>query len=433
MNATVSLECEKLLQGAAVARRQGDRDREQRTLAAVLDLDPNHPVAHNSLGMIALARRDGQTATLHFERACAADPHEPTLWVNLASAARMQGDTGRERAGLERALSLDQRHLIANIRFAELHERERETAAAAARWSAVIALVAPIPDKSPAYQGVLAHAQDFVERYQREFSDVIDQSLAEIRGTVPASDRLRVDACIDAVLGRRRIYLNQPHGLHFPFLPAEEFFAREMFPWLTEFEEQASAIRTELLALIEADMPGLEPYVSMPPGTPDNKWTALDGKLDWGAYFLWKFGERIDSACARCPVTAAIIDKLPLADMPGRAPTAFFSLLKPHTRLPPHTGVTNARAIVHLPLIVPPGCGFRVGGETREWHEGQAFAFDDTIEHEAWNNSNQLRAMLILDVWNPHITPDERTVLRHFFAAANASGLDPGLAGGTGN
>ena len=97
-------------------------------------------------------------------------------------------------------------------------------------------------------------------------------------------------------------------------------------------------------------------------------------------------------------------------------------MLKPHTRIPPHTGVTNTRAIVHLPLIVPPGCGFRVGGETREWQEGTAFAFDDTIEHEAWNDSDELRAVLIFDVWNPHMTAGDRELLLRYFASADASG-----------
>ena len=74
-----------------------------------------------------------------------------------------------------------------------------------------------------------------------------------------------------------------------------------------------------------------------------------------------------------------------------------------------------------MPLIVPPGCGFRVGGETRVWEEGRAFVFDDTIEHEAWNDSDALRAVLIFDVWNPHLSDGERELLRRYFAAADAS------------
>jgi aspartyl/asparaginyl beta-hydroxylase (cupin superfamily) len=77
--------------------------------------------------------------------------------------------------------------------------------------------------------------------------------------------------------------------------------------------------------------------------------------------------------------------------------------------------VTNTRAIIHLPLVVPSGCRFRVGGETREWREGEAFAFDDTIEHEAWNNSDEPRVVLILDVWNPHLTLVEQELLAEYF------------------
>ena len=106
----------------------------------------------------------------------------------------------------------------------------------------------------------------------------------------------------------------------------------------------------------------------------------------------------------------------------------FFSLLKPGTHLPAHTGVSNVRTIIHLPLIVPEGCEFRVGGETRRWEEGKAWAFDDTIDHEAWNRSDQMRAILIFDVWNPYITAEERDLLRAFYALADESDTAPTAA-----
>ncbi len=67
---------------------------------------------------------------------------------------------------------------------------------------------------------------------------------------------------------------------------------------------------------------------------------------------------------------------------------------------------------MHLPLIVPAGCGFRVGGEIREWQVGTAWVFDDSIEHEAWNDSDVPRAILIFDIWNPALTPLERDLVR---------------------
>ena len=106
-----------------------------------------------------------------------------------------------------------------------------------------------------------------------------------------------------------------------------------------------------------------------------------------------------------------MLESAPLCEIPGHAPTVFFSVLAPHTRIPPHTGVTNARYIVHLPLVIPSGCSYRVGAERREWREGRAWIFDDTFEHEALNDSDEPRSLLIFDVWNCFLSAAERDLL----------------------
>jgi aspartyl/asparaginyl beta-hydroxylase (cupin superfamily) len=113
---------------------------------------------------------------------------------------------------------------------------------------------------------------------------------------------------------------------------------------------------------------------------------------------------------------------LPQCRIPRRSPAVFFSILKAGKHIPPHTGVTNVRSIVHLPLIVPEGCTFRVGGETRPWIEGEAFVFDDTIEHEAINPTAQDRAVLIFDVWNPYLSETEQTAICRIFEVNDACG-----------
>ena len=82
----------------------------------------------------------------------------------------------------------------------------------------------------------------------------------------------------------------------------------------------------------------------------------------------------------------------------------------------------NARLICHLPLIVPPGCGFRVGGEVREWREGELLVFDDTVEHEAWNDGASDRIILIFDVWRPEVTPEERRAITALFEVVDSYG-----------
>lgn len=415
-------EIQSRLAAAGQAQRAGSRDEAVRLLNEVIAAAGEHPVALNALGLHALADRQHATAVALFQRAIAADPHSPELRMNLAKAAREQGDDAGELQALEGALAIDQRHFMALVRLAELFERTGDENRAAERWAGVLAMAGLIEQRTPAIEMMLAHARNKVARYRAGFAATIDAGLTDARRSLPAADRRRFEACIDHVLGRRQIYANQCAGVHFPFLPADEFFDRGHFPWLEEIERKTALIRAELEALLATDNPGILPYVAMEPGTPANKWSPLDRSLDWGALHLWKDGRRNEAACARAPQTAAAVEALPLSDMPGRTPTVFFSLLRPGTHLPPHTGVSNVRAIIHLPLIVPPDCGFRVGGETRDWRVGEAFAFDDTIEHEAWNRSEQLRAILIFDVWNPYITETERELLRRFFTVADAGG-----------
>src|SRR5215208_1372250 len=365
----------------------------------------------NRLGLAALRSGDGRSASAHFERACRADSSATELWINLATARRLLQDDEAERAALERALALDQRHLLALIRLAELHERLGEDGPAAQRWGAILTLAGSIENASPELSEILAHARACVEQRQRRLADSLDKALASGLAKASERDRRRVRAAADAMLGRRRIFTNECHGLHYPFLPADEFFGRQQFPWLDQLEAATCDIRAELEAILAAPDPGLAPYVEQPSGVPENKWSPLDRSLDWGALHLWRDGERVEETCARAPKTAALVESLPLCRIPGRAPAVFFSILKAGKRIPPHTGVTNVRSIVHLSLIVPQGCTFRVGGETRPWVEGQAFVFDDTIEHEAVNPTDRDRAVLILDVWNPYLSEAEQAMI----------------------
>lgn len=423
-------EFQRTLAEAKQARRAGRPEEADQLLRDLLARAGEHPMALNALGLTVLAQGGHDESAALFRRAIAADPGSPELWMNLARACREQGDDSGERQALEGALAVDQRHFMALVRLAELFERNGDPASAAERWSGVLALGAMLDDRPPALEAMLEHAREVVARQRAGFAAAVDAGLDEARKGLGAAERRRFDACIDHALGRREIYANQPAGMHFPFLPADEFFERSHFPWLERIEAKTDVIRGELEALLAEDRSAFRPYVSMEPGTPANKWSPLDHKLDWGALHLWKDGRRDEAVCARVPRTAAAVEALPLSDLPGRTPTVFFSLLQPGAHLPPHSGVSNVRSIIHLPLIVPPGCGFRVGGETREWEVGRAWAFDDTIEHEAWNRSDRVRAILIFDVWNPYISEVERDLLRRFYEVA--AGTDTGGGAGIG-
>jgi hypothetical protein len=415
----------QLLAAAATETRSGRMPAANDLLRQVLAIAPEHPQALNSLGNQALGRGAFDDARALFARAAAADPGEPVLWLNLARAHRELGDDAGELAALDRVLAIDARHFLGLLRRAHLFQRRGEEATAATAFSRAGAVAPPLDQLPPDLRALLEQGLAYAHATHQRFGTMIDAEIAGSKARLDPGQARRATAAVDAMLGRRRIYANVCEGLHYPFLPADEYFDRAHFPWMAQLEAAAPRIQAELRDLLATGDEGFAPYVQYPSGYPPSKWSELDHSERWSAYFLWRHGKRVDAHCARCPETAAVLDGLPLADHAGRAPTAFFSLLHPRTRIPPHTGVTNTRTIVHLALKVPEGCGFRVGGETRHWVEGQAFAFDDTIEHEAWNDSDELRAVLIFDVWNPHITPPERAFISDLFAAADASGMAP--------
>jgi aspartyl/asparaginyl beta-hydroxylase (cupin superfamily) len=377
--------------------------------------------AYNDQGMAALNAGRAADAVTAFTQATSLDPQAGPLWLNLAKAHRLAEDDAGENAALNRALAIDQLDFMAHVRKAELHDRRGEDRQAVEHWSAVAQLGAQMPP-GDALNALLTRARAAISRQTQSLADAVE---AELAGSLAASDpttRRRMTAAIDHALGRRAIYANSCAGLHYPFLPADEYFDRAHFPWLDALEAAAPAIRAEWEALIRERDPGFVPYVSLAPGTPENPWTPLSDSFDWSALYLWKYGVPQQAILDACPRTRAALEAVPGMAIPGRGPTAFFSLLKPGARIPPHTGVSNIRTIGHLALSIPPGCGFRVGGETREWREGQAWLFDDTIEHEAWNTSDQPRAILIFDVWNPYLSAPERDLITRYFAAADAAG-----------
>jgi len=111
----------------------------------------------------------------------------------------------------------------------------------------------------------------------------------------------------------------------------------------------------------------------------------------------------------------AVLDMIPLCDVPGKNPSVLFSLLRPGVRIDPHHGLVNYRLIAHLPLIVPEGCSLRVGNERRFWDEGKLLIFDDSIEHEAENPSDRLRVVLLFDIWRPELSGSDRKFIRALF------------------
>lgn len=385
-----------------------------------------NPAELNAAGLRALGAGQPGSAVALLRRAVAADSNAPQLWYNLATALHAADDRAGEAQALDEALTRDPYFDYALLAKGRLLEEQGDETGALEHYQRLLAAVDPGQQMGPGFSAGLNHARAAIAKANADVEARLATRLGARLAAEPETATERFRHCVDIGLGRRRIYHHQPLVLSYPYLPAIQFFDRAHFPWLEQLEAATPIIRAELEALLADPGPdgiaGFAPYVAYPVGTPVNQWAALNHSDAWAARFLIQHG--IDNAAmrARCPQTAALLDTLPLFDLPGRGPVAFFSLLKPHTRIPPHTGATNIRTIIHLPLIVPDDCLFRVGNVTRPWVEGEAFAFDDTIEHEATNGSGKLRAVLIIDTWNPYLSMLERDLLRDYIATLDGAG-----------
>ena len=267
----------------------------------------------------------------------------------------------------------------------------------------------------------LGRAQARCAQYARAFE-------ASMRDALAAADAAplpgtRFAAALANLLGQRPPYPPQPKQLLYPEMPTRQFYDRAAFGWTAGLEARTGAIRAEALAVARD---AFAPYVTASGNRPEDAHHALVDDDGWSAYYLHRDGERVDAAAETCPETMAALEAVPLTDMPGRAPNVLFSRLKAGARIPPHNGLINTRLICHLPLVVPEKCGLRVGWETRAWREGETLIFDDTIEHEAWNESGEDRIVLLFEAWQPELSERERRQVAALMAAVDAHGQGGG-------
>lgn len=405
---------------ASAAFGQGRLEESERLWRQVYQADPGHPQASYGLAVHAMRRGQLAEARQWLEQALQVMPaaQHPMVQVSLASVLRQMGDVSGEWQAIEAALAADPYFLPALLAKADHLERQGRRRRAAVAYRNALQAAPPEAHWPDVLRPQLQHARDVVTRHAQEFAAFLsDRMNAPLhRLTDFEAQRWREAGAI--FCGMSRPYPSICNQLYVPRLPAIPFYEREMFPWVPALEARTQAITEELRGLLEQHHAGFKPYIQYPPGTPVNQWQALNHSNRWSSYFLWTHGEPQLEAQAHCPVTTAALAEVEMADIPGQCPNVMFSALAPHTHIPPHHGETNARLVVHLPLIVPEGCRYRVGFEHRQWKVGEVLIFDDSIEHEARNDSDHLRVILMIDVWNPLLSPGEREMVRVLSAAA---------------
>jgi aspartyl/asparaginyl beta-hydroxylase (cupin superfamily) len=363
----------------------------------------------------ALAARDFAAAQDLLREAIAARPGDLTLLLQLAGVCRAAGNAQEALDVVHRALAVAPLDFTALLLRASLLDRLSEPQAGEA-WGHALAQ-RPAGALPPQLSAAVAEA----EKRHAAWLDAREQRLitamAAVEQAADAEERRRIARFRSNALRRTKVYHSEPTHFFFPELAEREFHPRGRFPWLEMLEAETETIAAELTALLATDRAEMVPYIQYADHVPMRQWQPLNHNADWTAIHLWQNGRRIEANTEKCPRTMALLDRLPQPLVRGASPNAMFSLLAPHTAIPPHVGVNNARLVCHLPLVVPEGCWFRVGAETRPWRRGEAFVFDDTIEHEALNPTDRLRVVLIFDIWHPDLTQRERDAVATLIAA----------------
>jgi beta-hydroxylase len=175
------------------------------------------------------------------------------------------------------------------------------------------------------------------------------------------------------------------------------FFPVERFPWIQHVEENWTVIREELERVLD-DHAGLANFQDI---SKDQIEITDDDR--WKTFFLYGYGFKAKLGVEMCPRTAALMEQIP------GMKTAMFSILSPRKHILDHRGPYKGVLRYHLGLIVPSdaeACRIRVGDDIRHWQEGKSLVFDDTFNHEVWNDTDETRVVLFVDVLRPLPFPE---------------------------
>ena len=375
-------------------------------------------------GFAALRKGDAQAARTLLQQVASSPHADVAAWFGLAVACAQLNDDAAAGSAVDQVLALEPRNLRALVLKGDLLAKAGDARNASSFYRLAIRTAPPAHELPAEPRTDLARAEAMCKRYAEEFErSLVDRLIPEGLLERGPADRFRQS--FDIMLGKRGIFFQQPRIYYFPELPQIQFYDRNDFPSFDKVEAATADIRAEMLEVLQ-DASAFRPYVESNPTRPPGDQTGMQENPNWSAFYLWRDGEIVPENAARCPKTMAALADFPLVHIQNRSPSVLFSLLRPRSRIPPHTGIVNTRLICHLPLLVPADCGLRVGNDARRPVEGKAWLFDDTIEHEAWNDSDRPRVILLFETWRPELTAKERKLVTTMFSAIDAySGTKP--------
>jgi aspartyl/asparaginyl beta-hydroxylase (cupin superfamily) len=364
-------------------------------------------------GVAALQRGDAVAARDAFMEIQTAGRATHQLRLFLAQACAGANDSVGAHAALDRVLADEPTNLYALILRGDLHAAAGDERAAVSWYQAALDQAPRAGKLPPDLLERLRGAEVAAKRAAANFQTKLEEALATA-GVGGEAIGPRFGEALEILSGKAQVQLQQPTSFYYPRLPQQPFFDTDDLEWVAVLEAAAPAMRAELEAILADDGAEIAPYVVADPNRPAKRHTLM-GDPKWSALHLYRGGEIVPANADRCSATMAALAHAPIPHIAGRSPMALFSVLAADTHIPPHHGMLNTRLICHIPLIVPDGCRLRVGNETRAVMQDRAMLFDDTIEHEAWNDGSSTRVVLLFEVWRPELTVDERAALTTLF------------------
>ncbi len=363
-------------------------------------------------GMEAMRKGDAAGARAAFDAIIADGGGDAETWLASAIAREAMGDTTSMLEALDQVFKLDNQNPRALLMKGDYLAKNGDRRAALAFYN-VLNQIVPDPEQlSPDAAKEVRRAKDAYDTIAADLREHLDKAIGPVNGG-------RFARSVQMMKGERLRFDERPRAFFFDCLPAIDFYDPSAFSWSAGLEAATDDIAAELEACL-SDGDAFEPYIHTDNRAPERSDHDLLNDKRWSALYLVHDGVRKDEVADRFPKTLAALDQVPLEHIPGRGPMILFSRLKPGARIEPHHGFLNTRLICHLPIVVPPNCFLRVGAEVRQWQRGQMMAFSDAVEHEAWNDSQQDRIVMIFSIWRPALTAEERAQVSRLLQAVDS-------------
>lgn len=411
---------EELEQQAVACSRRGDLQAAERVCREILKADGRHLSSLRFLADLALQAGNFAEAELQLRSLVGESPGDLRALSQLAQALYRQGKLRQALAIYLELWRADPGKRMIYLTIGCLYLELGETDRAAQVFSLGESRDGELlhlwqhADTNPAVATMSKSAWETLRRHHT------DLHLAAVEAMQDPDHTGRIRAAVWPLLDAREV--SYDHPLHRPQVfsiqhrHSPAFFEPESFPWAEQLENRFPAIRAEILSGLDVAGDG-RPYLGDGHRLEGEQWQPLVNTMNWASVHLYSRGVANRQVIDKFPATLAALQQVPLATQQGNPGEVFISVLAPHTSIPQHYGVSSAVLTVHLPIVVPPGCGLQVHDTTRTPVEGKLLVFDDTWQHCAWNHSDQQRVVLIFELWHPDLSEREQQAISRSFEA----------------